>query len=92
MKISPEFLFEISSQILNYSQICDALGLTEEERKSPNAGAWIVDRFKQLQTVALLSNQMAAKKNGVSVDRPGEINQPNPLAANPIDTPLKDSS
>jgi hypothetical protein len=75
VNISPEFLYEISSQLLNWNVIADAFGLTQEERRSPSAGKWIMDRVRQYQTAALLSGGLRDKLNkGIEKYEPEIIN------------------
>lgn len=89
LTINAQFLYEISSQLLCYNYICDQLGLTEEERKNPNAGLWIIDRMKQLQTAALMTEALKSRRTGNTIEdyvKAPEI--PNPLVAKPIETPI----
>lgn len=51
MNLPPEFLFEVSSQVLCYNQICDYFGLSDEQRKSPSAGKWVIEWIKDMQQV-----------------------------------------
>jgi hypothetical protein len=75
MKLTPEFLYEISSQLLNYSQICDEIGLTEEQRKHPNAGQWLIEEWRNMvQKSNLYYTRSVMKARGK------EVPPPNPLS------------
>ena len=89
MTITPQFLYEISSQLLSFNQICDLFGLSEEERKNPSAGRWIIDRIKQYQTAAIIAVEVKKRKEGLTIEN-YEQKLPDPLKSQPLETPLSE--
>ena len=63
MKLSPEFLFEVSQQVMCWNQVCDYFGLTEEQKRDPNCGKWIIEWIKDMQQVTAIYKTKALFPN-----------------------------
>lgn len=72
MNISPDFLAELAVMNLNYNKICDLFGLSHEDRRSPQAGDWIIDWIKQMQTAYLL-------RKAAVTNMPRDEKKPSPI-------------
>lgn len=55
LPIGEELLVDMSVMVLNYKKICKHLQLSDEQMRSINAGDWVVDLIKQVQTSALIT-------------------------------------
>lgn len=62
MKITPHFLYEISSQLLIYNQICDIFNIPDEQRNEIDTGRKLVEEIKQLQISALINKNVLPKQ------------------------------
>ena len=89
LPISEELLRDMSVMVLNYKNVCKHLGLTDEQMRSVNAGDWIIDFIKQIQTQALIekSIRLNAKTNTSVEAYHSPIAMPETATVEPQGTP-----
>lgn len=87
MVIDDKAFFILSSNRNSLLAVTKLFGLTEEEINNPNAGEWLADCIKQLQTAQLAIKTLQMRQNvNQRVENYKEnpfTDKPNPLLENP---------